>query len=129
MVCLIRLQCPQSSESRATSAGPCWHQRLEDEEGMKEEMKKGDADTIQHKPAQAWGSPDWLGKQSGEQAALHRECWDAQSFPSYWELVSLLFLTTAQAHKPFFSWRLKQKQVIKINLIPDLLGMDTEILF
>lgn len=43
----------ETSDSRATSAGLRGHERLEDEERMKEEIKEGDTNTLQHKPAQA----------------------------------------------------------------------------
>lgn len=55
----------ETSDSRATSAGPRGHERLEDEERMKEEIKEGDTNTLQHKPAQAWDYLDCVRKQPG----------------------------------------------------------------
>lgn len=66
----------ETSDSRVTSAGACWHEGLEDEEGMKEEMKEGDVDSLQHKPEAIL-----IGLENNLDSSQlwHRQCWDAQS--------------------------------------------------
>lgn len=66
----------ETSDSRVTSAGACWHEGLEDEEGMKEEMKEGDVDSLQHKPEAILIG---LGNNLDSSQLWHRQCWDAQS--------------------------------------------------
>lgn len=95
---------PETSDSRVTSADPCGHERLEDEEGMKEETKEGDTDTLQHEPAQAWGYPDCVRKQPGQQPALGQGMLGmlkSSPLPQLLGAGFLLFLTTAQTHKRF----------------------------
>lgn len=60
-----------------------------------------------------------------------RECWDAQSssLPQLLGAGVPAVLNHSTSSQAFFCWPIKQKQVIKKNLIPDLSGLHSEILF